>query len=868
MKTLMGSTIVAGSVMVATPVASAQDAEEIVVTGSRIQRVDVKGPSPVQFFDAEQISARGVTSVTDLLFGSASAGPGLSTENATLSQGAGTATFDARGFGAASTLVLVNGRRAPSIPLGGSAAVDINSLPFAAIERVEILNEGASAIYGSDAIGGVVNVITKSNYDGIDLTARAGMPDLRGGGGVEFVISGVGGVSSEKGSATLTVEYKQRDSIDASQRPLVRSALSPTGTDSRSPTGFPGTWVNGDFTQSIPFDGCPEERLNTTVFADAGQDCTYDFAPLYQVIPKTNSIKATAYLSYDIFDNVELYADLRGVRTFTEVRNGAAPAFFAVPGGEQGNPFPDTAFALRRQLDAGPRSRDARNWTLTGALGGIWDVNDNHSVEAYYQRSHVDMNQLGVGGNVSIERLEAAVESGDFLLQELNTPEVIASVVVPTFRDSLLDEDIYSLVASGFVPFDSFAGPIGYAAGVETRNSKFSDTVDQNQLDGDIAGGAASNGGGDRESLAVFGEVSVLPIESVELKGALRFDSFENGSGEKYESETYQLGASYSPTDWLTLRASTGTGFRAPSLGQLFLGRSFGVTRAVDTLRCDEARMGTDMAAIDNACRTIEIRSVSGGNQELQPEESESFNVGAVVDLDTSAMGNLTQLRMTLDYADITVENKIGSLSVQEILNNESEYASLVNRIGGGLSNPDAFVRSDSQNLSEENGQFLTGVFTTGYDAGNFGELTMDVRVNHLVGFERQSSAVQPLCEEAGSTSEAEWRSNVLLGWARDNLSANANIRYVGETEDSLSGRVDGTCDPAGTVLPVDSYTELALNGAVDINDTTKFTLGVTNVLDETPPYSEVAAGGWPWYDQALYSNIGRTFYVELNKKF
>lgn len=864
---MMGSTIIAGSIMGAAS-ASAQDVEEIVVTGSRIQRVDLKGPSPVQFFDADTIDSRGVSSVTDLLFGSAAAGPGLSTENATLNQGAGTATFDSRGFGAASTLVLVNGRRAPSIPLGGSAAVDINSLPFAAIERVEILNESASAIYGSDAIGGVVNVITKRDFSGLDLTARAGMPDLRGGGGAEFIISGVAGVTSDKGSISISAEYKERDSIDATQRPLIRSALSPTGTSALSGTGFPGTWINQDedIDRSIPFDGCPEENLIPATFTTQGEQCGYDYAPLYQVIPKTNSTKATAYLSYDIFDNVELYADMRGVRTFTEVRNGAAPAFFAVPGGEQGNPFPTTSFALRRQLDAGPRSRNARNWTLTGAFGGIWDVNEDHSVEAYYQRSHVDLNQQGVSGNISRAALEAAVADGSFRLTELNTPDAVALVTVPTFRDSLLDEDIYSVVANGFFAADMLAGPIGYAVGAERRFSTFSDTVDTLQASGDISGGAASNGAGGREAMALFAEVSVLPIESVEIKGAVRYDDFENDTVGAYDATTYQLGGSYSPTDWLTLRASTGTGFRAPSLGQLFLGRSFGVTRAVDTTSCDTAKLGTDQAAIDNACRIIEIRSVSGGNADLQPEESESFNVGAVLDLDTSSYGNFTTLRAQLDYADITVENKIGSLGVQEILNNEPLYPALVNRIGGGLSDPDAFVRSDLQNLSEEQGQFLNAVVNVGYDAGNYGELTMDVRATHLVSFERQSSATQPLCEEAGSTSEPEWRANVLMGWARENLTANANVRYVGETEDSLAGRETGTCDPAGTVLPVDSYVELALNGSIDINETTKFTAGITNVLDETPPYSE--ANSWPWYDQALYSNIGRAYYIELNKKF
>jgi len=873
---LLRTTVLAGFAAAAATVSPAlaqtPDDEEagtqdrIIVTGSRIERTDLNGPSPIQVFDESLIDARGISNTQDLLFSTSVAGPGLFNEAATLSQAAGVATFDARGFGSGSTLVLINGRRVPTIPLGGSAASDINSLPFAAIERVEFLLEGASAVYGSDAIGGVVNIITKTDFEGLNITTRFG--DTETADGESFQFSIVGGTTTDRASATFSLEYTERDSIAAGERPLIRSASAPDGTDGRSPTGFPGTWVNFDANESIPFADCPAENIRPAQFTANGFDCAYDFAPLYQVMPQTNSWKSNAYFTYDILPNLEFFADLRLARTVTEVRNGAAPANFFVDPGVQGNPFPTASFALRRAVDAGPRSRDATNWTLSAALGANWDFHEDHSLSAYYQRSHVDLLQLGTAGNISDTLLTAAVLDGSFSLANANPADVIASISIPTHRQSYQDEEILSASLSGFLPFgeEVFADRVGYAVGAEYRDSTYTDTVDVAQLNGDIAGGAASNGAGGRDNFAAFAEVSVVPIDMLEITGALRYDEFENITGESADDVTYKLGAALTPRPWLTLRASTGTGFRAPSLGQLYLAQSFGVSRAVDTTVCEAAEATPDPADDANACRTLEIRSVSGGNPDLKPEESESYNLGAIMEFDE--VGFLQDVRIQLDWSNTEVTGKIGSLGVQEILNNESLYPELVNRVSGRLSSPDAFVRSNLQNLSVEEGEFLDFVFTGSLDAGDIGEFNADVRISHLLSFERQSSAIQPLCEDAGTTSEPEWRSNVTVGWLRGPVGANLSGRYIGETEDIVGGRVNGGCEAQTRLRPVDDYWEFALNGHWDFNDASRVTVGVTNLFDEEPPFSEVAGGGWPFYDQALYSNIGRAWYLQLSADF
>ncbi len=862
--------VILGLAMVSAP-AYAQDisgdtaAEEstegntIVVTGSRIQRTDVDAPSPVQVFDSETISARGSGSLQEFLFSSNVAGPGIFSEAATLSQSAGSSFFDSRGFGTGYTLVLLNGRRLPATPITGQQATDLNQLPIAAVDRVEYLSDGASAVYGSDAISGVINIITKRDFDGLSLSGRVGISDE--GDGQQYRMSGVFGTTSDRGSALLTAEVFHQSPVRATSRPLIRSANGPAelgGEDGRSPTGFPGTWINGAQTVAEPFPGCAPENVRPASFADSGTECAYDFAPLYQVFPESTRFAASAFAEYDVTDNLNVYADTRYSRSKTLVRNGASPAFFAVPAGVQGNPYEGTSFALRRIVDGGPRARDATNQTFAVAVGFDWNFSGDHHLTGYYQKSWVDQLQLGISGQNSREALEAAVADGTFRLDSINSQEVVDSISVTTFRNGNLEEEIFNLGMNGLIDLGGI--DLGYAIGAEARDEFYADKADELTISGDILGGAASNGEGDRQAKAVYGELSFSPFDMLELSVAGRYDDIDAAGADLGEEFTYKVAGSLTPTDWLLARASYGTGFKAPSLGELFLGRSFGVTRAIDTKVCDAAR-GT--ANEDAECRTREIRSISGGNPSLRPETSKALSAGVVL-----TPGN--DLRFSADYWNIKVKDKIGALGVQEILNNENLYPELVNRIGGRLSNPDSFVASNLQNLTREEGEGIDYVLTFTPALNDTTDLIFDLRVSQLLSFKRQSSAIQPLCEDRGTTSEPRWRGNGRLGFTSGGFSGNLTGRYVGKTEDDPAGRANGLCssNDATQKRDVEDYIEFGLNMSYAVNEVMTAKLGVNNLFDVSPPASEVAAGGWPWYDQALYTNMGRFFYVEVGLDF
>ena len=850
--------------------------ETITVTGSRIPRLDPQLVTPVQVYDAEFIKNTGAGSVQDFLFQASFAGPALFNENQTLSQTAGTANFDSRGFGDDYVVILLNGRRLPADPLGGDSATNLNLVPIGAVERIEYLSTGASAIYGADAVQGVINVITKMNYEGLDGSIRYDNTFDNDGSRIGVAITG--GVVSDKGFITVSVDYQKQEDVDAAGLPLIGSASAP-GADGRSPTGLPGTYLDfgPDFT-AVPVDGCPAESVRTDSYGLGGTECAFDFAPLYDAIPAMERTNLLINGEYRVSQMVTAYGEFRTSRNVTEVRNGAAPAFFQISGAafltevdaQFGTNMANSPYVYmaRRSVDAGPRATDNTNTAFSTVLGGRIAFDNEMELDVNFMNVESEMNRVGVGGQLSRTALSAAVVNGVLDPRLTYDPAFYAdnNISLATQRQAVGTENSFNVQLTGEIGSTG----MGFAIGGRMKEDSFDDLADVASTQGDVAGGASSNGFGERESMAIFGELSYSPIDTVELSLAARWDDYEWTGLDTTDGDdavTWMAGVSFRPVDNLLLRASAGTGFKAPTLGELFLGRSFGVNRAVDTTTCnavtaDPASTPEDIA---NACRILEVRSASGGNPNLTTESSENWGVGLVWE-------PTDNWSVAMDYYNIKVTDKIGALSTQEILNNEADFPDLVTRINGSVTcNNGCEVRSNNQNLFEENGQGidLSTRFDWEMDAGT---IVADVRVAWLLEHERQTSAVQPLCDDTGTTSEPEFRVNGQLGWQAERWSATLNMRWLDETEDLPGGRdsENFSCDvnPSRPALKVDSYFELGLRGTYNVTDNSELSIGIVNLLDEEPPFSEVAAGGWPWFDQSLYDARGTRFYMNLSYDF
>jgi iron complex outermembrane receptor protein len=530
--------------------------DRVEVTGSRIRRLDVEGPNPVQIFDRDYIDSTGAQTVADFLFQAQFAGPGLFNENATLSQYQGSAFFDSRGLGAAYTLVLIDGKRLPITPLGGTQAADINQLPIAAVERIEYLSDGASAIYGSDAIAGVINVITKRDFQGLNLRGQAGTAD--DGDATRLSSEIVGGATGDRWRALVAFDWYKQSDIEASDRPLAESAIAPDGTDGRSPTGLPGTFITvdpetSDFLEAIPQEGCPESSLRPTEVAATGFDCSYNFARLYDIVPASRSYNLFSKFQYDFTSRLMATFQWRHSNTQIKVRNGAAPAFFFL--GPEDNPTGQPAFFLRRFVDAGPRARDTTN--TTNSFLAQLDYNMGmHDLQVYALGAEVENNQVGVSGQISERRIEEAVADGTFDPLQTYDPQffIDEGLAVGTQRQATGDQTTVGTTLSGFLPFDLGGMPVGYAVGGSWLDESYFDISDGDAVDRDIAGGAGSFGGGDRQTTSFFGEINANPLEQFEVSLAARHDDIKDIGSET----TYRASASYRPTDALLPRAVAG----------------------------------------------------------------------------------------------------------------------------------------------------------------------------------------------------------------------------------------------------------------------------------------------------------------------
>ncbi|MBB1293323.1 TonB-dependent siderophore receptor [Pseudoalteromonas sp. SR41-4] len=897
--------------------------ERIQVTGSRISRTDMETSTPVTIFDISDIKNQGAVTVADFLRTNASTG-GFN-ESATLSQAAGASSMGVKGFGADYTLILLNGRRLPKNTAGG-IFVDINQIPMAAVERIDVLGDGASAIYGSDAVAGVINIITKTDYEGLNIKLSHGR-NLAEGDGKENGFSLVAGVNSDKTNILFAADYFSRDVIKATDREMGSSAVLGydsdgkivRGGDGRSPWGIPGkTWILGSEDAAsdswVPWSSCAEENV-------VGGDCMYDFAPNYFLQPKSDRQSLLTIINHEFNSDFSVNAQFRYTRAYTETSNAPAPGSIEIANTSPyirdflfNDRFKDdpekaervwqdvqddktTVYVGRRYIDFPNRTADNTNETFEAISGFKYYISDALQLDADLGFSRLTNRQIGTRGNL-LSKQTADAFSGELLNPfKLNDCSVNAetqalcnSLEAKTHRTGTYEIGFGTLVASGLIPLELPGGEIGYAAGIDVRNERYTDVSDPAKVGGQVIGGAGSNGGGQFSNNAVFGELQLPVLENLDLSIAVRQDKADWGVDEESKS-TYSAKIGYRPLDNLLLRASIGTGFKAPGLGELFLGASEGVQRAVDRKRCNE-QIAAGGSETEGECRTQELNSRSGGNPELTAETTKSYNIGFVYE-------PLEDLSISLDYWSLSIDDVVGSLPIQEILDEEAEgrLTEFVIRNSNGTLTDSArtgYVKGDLQNMNEMSAKGLQLDIQHTVDLG-FGTLESNLKAEKWLEFMTQNSAAQPLCDSLDYDASRDWFANASFTLDVDDISTTLSVRYlpgynswqsrdtqnkscerVGRWDverytqaDVDAGSVDkemvGRLKDAGTPLKVSSYAEVNLVSTYNLTSDQSITVGIRNLFDKNPPHSQVS---WPFYQQSDYSNMGRFITLSYSVNF
>jgi outer membrane receptor for ferrienterochelin and colicin len=852
------------STMLVAPLAAAQDdaVEEVIVTGSRIGRAsDFESPSPITTVDREFIENSGYLNLQQVLEKIPASGNGtFSTRgNNQDSTANGAAAISLRGLGADATLVLINGRRVAISSFAESVTtnfVDINSIPVTAIERIEILKDGASAVYGSDAVAGVVNVVLRKNFEGLEFTAGYG--DTSEADNAETVFSAIWGTGGEDGNVTMIFDYFKNDTLFNADRPALATANQSArgGEDFRSSRGFPGTFIVDGTTLVDPT--CPPDR-------DVGV-CVFDYGPFNVLTPEAERLGLIVLANRDLGADLEIFTEISAQHNSSIAQGAPTPlddsAGLTVPSTHPNNPFPGatTIDVFRfRPVDAGPRQWSIESDTLRMLLGFRGEFNDwNWEVAASRGRSESLQTGDLTQGWVRTDLLQAEIDAGNYNIfgTTFNPSEVLDRVRTNLVRQGQSDLTTYDATVSGPI-FDMPAGELLMAAGLEYREESVSDIPDDQFRRGLIFGTESVSAAASRDNWSAFVEFSLPLLENLELELAARYDDYSD-----FGSTTNpKVAARWDVSDAFAVRGSWGTGFRAPSLAQIGLGPSQESLFFSDTYGC----------AVNLAyCATTDYVVIFSGNPDLEAEESENFNFGLTVN-------PLESLSVSVDYWDITQEKKIDDVPFGFLYNSFCNDQNSTVCVRGTPLPGDSLgaLQSVSTSFINIGEQSVTGIdLSTSYatDIGP-GSLSLNLYYSYLLDFDRveldstgANFVTRPL---AGEYEYPETRWSLTGNYEVGDWGLFTQLYYIGEFEDTPDIDFDGILDyDTNQSRMVDSFLTVNLQASYSGFNNTRLMVGIENLFDEDPPFaigdgdtdlygyvsSQHSPRGMFWYARATFS--------------
>jgi iron complex outermembrane recepter protein len=828
----------------------AQQVERIEVTGSRIKRNDLEGAAPIDVINREEIAKSGFSNLQQLLERTPVAGTGtFSTRgNNQDSTANGGAAISLRGFGSDATLVLINGRRVAVSAFAENIAnsfVDINSIPVAAIERIEILKDGASAVYGSDAVAGVVNIILRKDFDGAELSVSHG--GTTGPSYDETSASMVWGTETDDANATLILDYFKNTTITGAEMGRFGTANQAPfgGNDFRSSRGFPGNFIVNGQTRISP--GCPAERT-------FGQTCVFDYGPFVMANPPAERVGAIFQGSQNFTDTLQGYVEMSVQHNRSKAGGAPTPldrdAGLTVPASHPNNPFNTNITINRfRTVDAGPRVWDIESDSLRMVVGLRGEINSwDWDVSAQKGRSEAMQTGSKQQGWVRTDFLQQQINLGKYnpFGGVHNPQEVIDAITTSLVRRGESHITAYDANISG----EAFAlgdQMVSVAAGVEYREEDAFDQPDDQFQRGLIFGTESISAQAARDQYAAYVEMLVPITDELEFTVAGRYDHYSD-----FGSTTNpQLAMKWRPLDNFTLRASFGQGFRAPSLAQIGLGPSQESVFFTDTYRCPTPDTSNP------ACASTDYTIVFVGSEGLQPEESETFNLGAVWQVNE-------EFDITADIWSITQDNKIDKNDFENV------YAAECNKQSSTIC--ERLAPLPGQQLGELSRLFnsyvnVSSQEATGLDLStsyrlslqDMGMVRLSLDWSYINKFEKNG------IDYAGEYNYPQHRWLASADWSLGDWGLVTSLNYVGEFEDYASPEdVEST-----KTRSVSAQLLLDIQARYNLNDKTQLVLGMNNALDEDPPFvSGDGDSDLYGYASKVHNPRGQYIYGKVSYKF
>ena len=869
----------------------AQPAQQVIVTGSNVRRTDSETPSPVQVLTAAEIKNSGYTSVGDVLHNITANNMGSLSQSAPSAFAAGGSGVALRGLTVGATLVLIDGHRMASYPMpddGERDFVDISSIPIDAIERIEVLKDGASAVYGSDAIAGVVNVILKKSFTGLTMSAETGISG-HGDGATQHasIMTGWGDLSKDGQNAYIAIEGRHANSILLKNRPyLARTDWTPygganltQGTDSGASSGASsgagsGTGylvdANGNKTY---YPGCTQTQA-------AADQCGYS-NPYQTLSPSTTNLDILGRYTKNLADGWQanfqgsvLRSEAHQVGLFnnaaaTGVGSGAngggvnlfhfgpgvapTPAFpnsfpfvLTVPATYPGNTTGDTAALVYDFRDIGPLEQTTVSTSyravaeLAGSIGE-WDVNGS-----------LGYTRVGTKASfyhyIDFPALQDALNSGSYLVDGTNSAAEL-NTVAPGASSTSTNELSFLSVRGGRTLADLPGGPLGLSIGADFTHRQLKELFPPSFVNGSQAIGIYSFAEGKQTVSAAYAELVAPVTKQLELDVAGRVDHYDTYG----TSATPKAGFKFTPVQEFTLRGTFSKGFRAPNPAEIGnAGSTSGfVGNLYDPVYCpggpiNGGPIANLPAGMLDPCN-IALQELQLSAPHLKPEKSTSFTVGTIFEPNKTYSA-------TLDYYHITIRDQI--ISVGQLgqlgLNNAAELGTTI-------------YRDSSQNILYDTYPFINANTTTTsgldldvvgkYDLHESGHLKAEVQVSYMLQYDLTAQGVTyHLAGTHGpafvseDTGTPRTRGAFTLTWGKGPFEIAGTVNYISHyTVTDPSEGIPDCASALSSVFPngnvpskfchVGSFTELNVVARYNFDEHLQIHAGVTNLLNKKAPY-------------------------------
>jgi iron complex outermembrane receptor protein len=875
--------------------AAAQQAEEapmarIEVTGSSIKRLANEASLPVSTLKAEDLVKQGMTTLADVMMAlpqSASLAP----SNA----GSGT-NINLRGLGVNRTLVLLNGRRLANEAIADGYA-NLDTIPMSALARVEILRDGASSIYGSDAIGGVVNFITKTSFDGLQITAQAVQPEKKGGGDEQRLSAtwGKGNLERDGWSFYATVDAHQRSRLASADRAYLSSAELLTSIGRPPTLGTGGNATPANFTTSTnktaqnPYaaSGClaPYSIVGQkgTCVLNANEYGTALYANEQVTFYARGSKKVNEdhVITVDYSRGEEFIKGTKNPTNALAVK-GVAPTLPSTskwyPGGSGGVPamaglnnapliltwaVADLGLATTKDVQLNQRLAISAEGVVAG-----WDYKAGLVAGISERDNYYD------SGYVTGQGLLDGLKSGKlnpFGLQDADGKAFLQSISVDGAKNRTSKSTYTGVdVTASRSLMELEGGALALAIGADFHRDTTEDT--KLPISGDVtyANSSPSHGEGARNVAALFAELNVPITKKLELNLAVRDDHFSDFGNTINPKVSFR----WEPTKQLMFRGSANTGFRAPTLFDRYGYRLPGATTTTaakwdDPVLCPGgtpgvAGTGTALPGYvaSTVCNTT-LPKQTGSNASLTPEKSKGFTLGTVIEPVKNAM-------ISLDYWNIRMTNMLANLPEQVYFLDPVKYASYFVRNADGTIN---YINNTTMNLG---GQKAAGVDVSGsyaFPRTSYGDFKVSIDGTYLTQFDNQLYDGSPFVSNIGQFGLASngttssfpiityrWKHTAKINWAQGNwnmqLTQNYNSKY---TDQNLVAKQYWR--------NINSYKvwnwTTTYNGFKNI----QITAGVTNLLNVNPPVTNSSLYSFGYLSSAA-SAIGRAYNVRATYTF